>query len=685
VPFYEGFEKMINNYTYPNWTFKGPHNDSAYSKSNWYSLNQVKKNLIYNALVHYADSAITTPDTITSSTFLIRDTVEQNYGRKLHLAFDISHLLRDSTSNSYDTLIVKTYVGNNLTPIQIYKKGGLELRTSEKLDTTNGFFLPNWQKTSLWRTEQIDLSNFDTASTIKFLFILKPSSYDLFTTPSNNFLLDEINITYINTYQDLNLGLITVTADTLYNRDRTHTVTVNIPSNHNGLAALLYSKSPSGLRQVKGIPLTRNDTATTFSYTNYDTPNMRLKYYASLKDSSYIVERFSDEITVTTNCVPPIGTPRFTVDSTRNKDRKYKLILFLPPNHNSDIIKFYDGDSLIKVTQRVDTLIPNKYKKILDNGDTIDIIKPFEYRNTPELFNDSNIYVRHTTDGFKIVEYTRYNVPAGLHRHSAVIGSTDFGKFEYYDSDSLRLVGTDTLNVIVDTITTVISNPSILVDKNTTSDGNYNITLSLPTRHNAMMYELLENGKTLTSELILSNDRFSKTIPIQKKPSGTYTYTAKILNTTTNINTSSFTVTSTYVPPIIVDAKACTTNSLTAPIRTRNNFTYRFTLNPNCPTTSYKALFYSGQNVTGVSATNANLTQAQINRLIWKPELGSARNAGFPNGNIKFTNAELTSKVFNRVVTPLLSLGNRWYKVEIICTTCSQTNKKKTAYFYVTN
>jgi hypothetical protein len=331
----------------------------------------------------------------------------------------------------------------------------------------------------------------------------------------------------------------------------------------------------------------------------------------------------------------------------------------------------------------IDTLQPKTYRTVNSNGDSITINVESEKVYTPELFSKDNIKVSNIAGGFKLIEYTRTNVPSGTHRHSAVIGSTNTYNYQYYQDDSLGLVGTDTINVIVDTITNLISTPTFVTDKNGTTNGNFNLTISLPINHEATIYEIRENNILITSGSINTNRAFSLTLPIVGKTTGTYNYIAKVLNSTMSVTSSTVTVNSTYVPPQIIIASACTTNSLTAPIRTRTNFTYSFTLNPNCPITSYKALFYSGANSGKILATNSSLTTAQLNNLIWKPELGTLTNKGYANGNIKFTSSELASKVFTRVANPLPLLCNRWYKIEIICTTCTQTNKKRVGYFFV--
>ena len=692
LPFNETFDEMLTTTDYNNFIFKGPYNNRPKRKSNWFSLNEISKEYTYNSLIHSADSAITTPDTIVLPKLVTNDNFyKSDPNLKLIFNFDVSHLLRDSTSNSYDTLILKAYLGNNPTPIQLYKKGGFNLRTDETLDTAKSSFIPDNPHGYLWRTETLFLQNIDTVSTMRFFFILKPSIYDFYTTPSNNVLLDNIKIEYAKSIQNYSFGNVTIVADSLYNRDRTHTITINVPNNHNGESVALHSIQKGVSSILRGFILSsQNDT--TFTYNSQYNQNGQTHYVVSMLDTTGIMRKYfyENKIIVKTSCKPPISAPvRFIVDSSFNRDRKYKLSVFLPPNHNSDIIKFYDNDSLIKVKQNLNYNRPYTYKTAIPNGDSVvveskpNIISP---NTTVELLNDSNIFIQNFQNGSRTIEYVRSNAPNGLHRHTVALGSTDVGYYSYFDDDSLRLVYYgDTLDVIVDTITIPIGDASLITDVATTNDGKYNLTLTIPTRHNAFKYDLLENGVVIASDFLTTNNRTTVKIPFQEKTRGTYTYAVRLTNKTGQITNSNLTVNSGYFKPPVINARACTTNRLVAPNRKRTNFTYSFTLNDNCPTNSYKALFYSGQNVTGVSASNPDLTQTQLNRLTWRPEGGSPRNSGLPNGNIAFTRNEITSKVFNRVASPLPGLANRWYKIEIQCTSCSQTNRKRVGYFFVTN
>jgi len=675
VPFYESFEEMEHNGNYPNWEFKGVYRPSDSSvlagkniKSLWNSLRYyLDGGLPYNAVYHSPDTSIYSyPDSIISNVFSIPDTSSND--RKLTLHFNYVHYLADSTDSEYDTLIVKALIGNNQTPVELWKRGGLQLSTSEYLDTTRLRY-PTSNKSYDWKRFSFDLSPYDTANTIKVMIILKPfPGINYRVSNSSLTIIDKFAINYmIDTLDPQSPPSITV--DSVHNYDRTHTLTVNIPNNHNSSLAFVYAKTSSADILIETIKLdsiiydsiTYNPTRieyndTTVTIMRDSTLNGKVIYGVKLLlKNGYIKDGYQNVTVYTDFPYPPVGVPRLDVDSTRNKDRTYKLRVFLPPDHNSDVILFYDG------------------KKLIKNSIFL------------ESQSDTQLVISDIVGGFKMIEYTIRRASNGIHKHTVSIGNTQDGIFSIFDKNRLNLVSTDTLPVLVDTFTTPITDFNPVINNPSPSTGTYTLTIPLPTRHKATQYEVSENGRLIGSGLLNPENRTSTSLKFKNKTAGTYTYSVRVFNKTTQIVKSNINFTSTYVPAPVVDAKACTTSTLTSPNTSKSSFRYSFTLNPNCPTTSYKALFYSGQNVTGVSASNSSLTQTQINRLTWKPEGGGPRNVGFPNGNIKFTNAELTSKVFNRVASPLPVLGNRWYKVEIVCTTCSQTNKKRVAYFYVTN
>ena len=214
-------------------------------------------------------------------------------------------------------------------------------------------------------------------------------------------------------------------------------------------------------------------------------------------------------------------------------------------------------------------------------------------------------------------------------------------------------------------------------------DKNFNISVILPSNNNGDEYGLIENNTTVQSIKITdAKSSVSKILPITNKPNGTYTYSSYLKKGTRIVKSSPISVTVNYtIPP----ALACTSEVVTASNKTKTNFTYSFKLNSNCSNTGYKALFYAGNNANGFLASNNSLTEAQVKSLTWTPTAGTPRNGVGSTGNIQLNQTEVRSGFFNRKVDVPLSFGNRWYRVDIVCTSCNQLNKTKTAYFYVTN
>ena len=53
--------------------------------------------------------------------------------------------------------------------------------------------------------------------------------------------------------------------------------------------------------------------------------------------------------------------------------------------------------------------------------------------------------------------------------------------------------------------------------------------------------------------------------------------------------------------------------------------------------------------------------------------------------NITLKQQEIAQNFFQRTVSPALSIGNCWYRIDVTCTKCPTPNKTTTIYIYVTN
>ena len=94
----------------------------------------------------------------------------------------------------------------------------------------------------------------------------------------------------------------------------------------------------------------------------------------------------------------------------------------------------------------------------------------------------------------------------------------------------------------------------------------------------------------------------------------------------------------------------------------------------NCNTTKNKVIIYKLGSISNYSASDPQLIEPILDLLPTGPP--SIKFSTSRTGNITFTASELQSKQFNREITPLISMFNCWYKIELICESCAENNKK---------
>lgn len=660
LPFSETFDQFKQNWNYPKWTFKGESNGpSNLNKGYWFG-TVTEHNTTYNCLIHNPGSVTSYKnDTIISPIFV--NTVS-NDTTHLALSFDLASSLRRfefGIGAKYDTLIVNAYFNNSNTPVTLRKISGFDLLTSA-MPIRDSIYVPKLQNNSFFKYQQINLSNYDTCSTVRFHFIHKPTM----NKTSTSILLD--NIVVFGIPEDRLIKPPTISIDSIVNLDPHFNITLHFPENHNIFSyklyyrkkvsekSLLFAQKNLDLEQQKAIESFINlDEYYILDTTNKDTtitiplrfiPNGIYEFGVKTKYSSYNSQG-AVSIPYNSNLIPvivsfrrpPIKKPILLVDSILNNDRNFRLTFSVPENHNAWGYQIYEDNNIIYAG----------------------LIAPVSDTNL--VFNDTTII------------FNRTNMSNGTRQYKAQL----IGFSEVYN------VFSDIVNVTVDYSTIPLGVPQLTVDSTNNKDKNFNLSISLPSNNNGEEYGLIENNKTIESIKISDNkSAVTKVISLTGKANGTYTYNSYLKKGTRIVKSLPITVTVNYtIPPSL----ACTSEVVTASNTTKTNFTYSFKLNKNCSNTGYKALFYTGNNANGFLAANASLTQNQVERLAWTPSGGTPRNGVGATKNIQLTQAEIRSGFFNRKVDTPLSFGNRWYRVDIVCTSCNQLNKTKTAYFYVTN
>jgi hypothetical protein len=609
----------LPNYT--NWEFKGP---QAFSDINT-NYNGVQPQSFWAN----SKNNITTPYNAlyhvdgSNSTFY-QDTAfspvyTNNSLTNLNLSFKLAHALKNASATKYDSLEVLAYFSGKTIPVRIYKKGGATLRTTTVVSTTS--YKPASDISSDWRTETIDLTSYDTCKNVQFAFVYKPNQvFSVYT--SNNTFINSITVNGTDSPNALKIATISVDSSTNY--DKNYTLTTSIPSTHN---ATSYQILQGATVIASGNLANNNSTSITTSRANVT--NGTYTHTAKLSNGSQTTTSNSVTVNVSYN-VSPILTGTLSVDTINNKDQSYLLSFAIPQNHNATSYQILQGATVI---------------------------------GSGNLANNNS-----TT-----ITLSRTSISNGTYTHTArLLNATKIPSSTTSNSVTVVVNYNPVINLGI---------PSVTADSLINFDKNYIISFNTPSNHNATSYEIKEGSTVVKSSSLTNNNSFTTTYSVTNKSNGTYTYTGVLKNGVYNSISSPINVIVNYNPS--VPTSACTTNAITSSDRRRTNFTYSFTLNNGCSSTGYKVLFYNGNTANGFSQSDSTLTQSQAARLSWQPTGGSVRNPGQSNGNILFTQNELNSGLFSRIASPSPSYSNRWYRIDVVCTSCTQTVKTKTAYFFI--
>ncbi len=538
----------------------------------------------------------------------------------LNLNFKVAHALGLSSSPRYDSLEILAYFSGKTIPVRIYKKGGTTLRTVTNLYTSTSPYKPASITSSDWRTETVDLSSYDTCKNVQFAFVFKPTQ--LTTIPSNNLFINTITVD--GTDSPTALKTPTISVDSANNLDKNYTLTTTIPSTHNATSYQVLQ----GTTVIASGNLANNN-ATTITTARTNVTNGTYTHTANLSNGSQTKTSSPVTVNVSFN-VTPILTGTLSVDSTSNKDPNYVLSFAIPQNHNATSYQILQGTTVI---------------------------------GSGNLANNNSI----------TITLSRLGISNGTYTHTAkLLNSSKTPNNTTSNSVAVAVNYNPVISLAV---------PTVTADTLVNLDKNYIITFNTPSNHNATSYEIKEGSTIVKSSPLTNNNSFTTTLSVTNKANGTYSYTGVLKNGIYNSISLPINVIVNYNPS--VPTSACTTTSITAIDRRRTNFTYSFNLSNSCSSTGYKVLFYNGNSANGFLASDSTLSQTQASKLIWQPTGGSVRNAGQSNGNITFTTSELNSSTFLRVASPLPSYSNRWYRVDVVCTSCTQTVKTKTAYFFV--
>jgi hypothetical protein len=509
----------------------------------------------------------------------------------------------------------------------------------------------------------------------------------------------------------------TLSADSTTNRDKNYTLSFAIPQNHSATSYQILEGAT-----VIGSGNLTNNNATTITLNRTNISNGTYTHTARLINSSQTIISNSVSVNVFFN-LPVILIGTLSADSTTNNDQSYILTLSIPQNHNATSYQILQGTNVIdsgNLANNNDTIITltrtsvssgtythtarlsNGTQTTISNLVTVNVNDPPILIGTLSVDSTSNrdpnyvlsfsIPQNHNATSYQILQGTsivgsgnlsnnnsttitlsRLSIPNGTYTHTAkLLNSSKTPNNTTSNSVSVAINYNPVINLAV---------PTVIADTLVNLDQNYIITFNTPSNHNATAYEIKEGNTIVKSSPLTNNNSFTTTFSASNKPNGSYVYTGVLKNGIYNSISLPINVIVNYNPSS--QTSACTTNTITSSDRRRTNFTYSFTLNNGCSSTGYRVLFYNSNTANGFSQSDSTLSQTQVARLSWRPTGGSIRNSGQSNGNVSFTQNEINTSLFSRIASPLPSYSNRWYRVDVICTSCTQTVKTKTAYFFI--
>jgi len=475
---------------------------------------------------------------------------------------------------------------------------------------SSGLYVPV-QPSSDWRNEVINLTQ--TGNTVRFAFVIKSARVVSGGRPSNALYIDNLSFTG-SAVQNTTLATATLTVDSLSNLDRNYTLSFTVPNNHNATSYQIMD----GATSISTGTFTDN-TGRTISLSRNTIPNGNYTHSVRLINSTSTTT--SNTIVVNVNYAPPVQQAVVSVDSTTNTDRNYIITATLPNNHNATSYQLFEGTTVVK-------------------SGTIST-------NTSQSITHS------------------------------VLGKTPNGTYSY----SIRLANSryvsnsNTQNVVVNYNPPTIKTATISVDSTLNYDRSYTIYMTIPSVHYATSYRILKNGVLMRRDTITTNGSFTTQLDVTNESNGNYVYicilNSATLGTTSESNT--ITVSVDYTPPV-----GCKPSAIEIIDDTRTTFTYRFYLNSSCGVNNYTVKFFRGDDANGNSGTNPNLTQSQVNSLNWQPIGGSIRNGrnnpSGTSGTVSLNPQEITQNYFQRTALPLPSQSNRWFKIEVSCSSCGSNN-----------
>jgi len=239
--------------------------------------------------------------------------------------------------------------------------------------------------------------------------------------------------------------------------------------------------------------------------------------------------------------------------------------------------------------------------------------------------------------------------------------------------------------------------PTLSFDSLFNYDRTYKMTISIPKNSNIGFYKISDVNNINTPSIIsstLANDcTFTKTYIFRFQRNGyrQWMVTAFGKGVPTNCG-NAFAYYSNPIP-VLVNYTApppqvplrCSPTVVKIIDKNYSNFTYNFPLSNNCANQKYISKFYRCLSANGLSPYDSTLTSNQVQSL----GLTGPAFKNFDTNNeglsqiLTLTTQERTQGFFQRKVTPILTVSDCWYKIEVTCASCSGGNINPPAVRYV--
>jgi hypothetical protein len=507
---------------------------------------------------------------------------------------------------------------------------------------------------------------------------------------------------------------------------RYDSVEVYIITNQRYPAKLVYKKGGLGLATASvvasGSYLPTSQTTgwrkETIDLSSYDTSS-HIQYGIVYKTANNTNSNnfFLNNISLGGNASSAIKAATITVDSTTNRDKAYTLTVAIPSTHNATSYEVYQGTTIISSgnlgdnnsssltinrtnvsngTYTHNVKLINSTSSSVSNNVTVTVNYVLPQLLTGTLAVDSTtnrdknyrltftVPQNHNATSYQILQGTTIISSGSLANNnstSIVLNRTNLNNGTYVHTarliNSTNTTTSNSVSVVVNFVDVILDTPVLTADSLTNLDKNYTLNFTLKNSHNGKTYEIYENSSLVSTGTLPNNNIFSLSYPLTNKSNGTYTYQVKLINGTKSTLSNSISVVVNYTPPQI-----CSPTVLTATNVIRETFRYRFNLNPLCQNNGYRVLFYRCTNNLNLNSSDSTLTIENVKLLGLTPTGGSLRNVG-SGSNVLLTTTEINQGFFERVASPPPSFRNFWYRIDVICTTCTLPNKVTTLYVFV--